>query len=117
MERPVKGLTPKEKVELSYRDHYRKGDELYVKVVNFPLSEVREYFTGHGRTGAGTKVGQESMWVKVIEGDIHKGMGVVMNTPHFDNCAATFGDLISYSDGNSPFKRPHFVKLIEGAEA
>jgi hypothetical protein len=104
----VKGLTTKEKVELSHRDYYKKGDELYVKVVNFPLSEVREY--------QGAKVGQESMWVKVTEGDIYKGVGVVMNTPHFDNCAATLGDLISYSDGNSPFKRPHFVKLIERAE-
>jgi hypothetical protein len=105
----MKGLTTQEKIELSHRDYYKKGDDLYVKVVNFPLDEVREY--------QGTKVGQESMWVKVVEGDIHKGIGVLMNTPRFDNCAATFGDLISYSDGNSPFRRPDFVAVIERAEA
>ena len=102
-------LTREEKVELSHRDHYVKGEDLFVKVVNFPLDEVREY--------QGTKVGQESMWVKVLEGDIHKGLGVVMNTPHFDNCAAQFGDLIEYDDRGKLLMGPDFVAVIERAEA
>ena len=80
-----------------------------MKVVNFPLDEVREY--------QGTKVGQESMWVKVLDGDIHKGLGVVVNTPHFDNCAAQFGDLIEYDDRGKAEMRPDFVAVIERAEA
>jgi hypothetical protein len=101
--------THEEKIELSKRDYYRTPEgELMVKVVNFPLAEVQLY--------RGTRVGQESMWVQVIEGDIHKGIGVVMNTPHFDNCAATLGDLISYTDEGQPSKRPHFDAVVEQAE-
>ena len=56
------------------------------------------------------RVGGESMWVRVIEGDENEGVGMLVNEPDYWS-GGSLGTVVRYAEGTDTTK-PRFIEVI-----